>query len=83
MSRAIIICKNCENVEYLLFDDCKYDACPNCGSDRESETIYTEEELQEAVKQEREEIIAMLKQSNDYKYTGNDLAYLIRARGKE
>jgi len=46
MSREIIVCENCEHIEYRLYDDSEYEKCPNCSSTLKTETVYTEEELQ-------------------------------------
>jgi len=49
MPREIIVCENCEHIIYSLYDDEEYEECSYCGSTLKTETVYTEEEFQEAI----------------------------------
>ncbi len=49
MPRKMTECRNCGHIEAILYDDDEYEECSYCGSTLKTETVYTEEEFQEAI----------------------------------
>ena len=82
MSREIITCENCEHIEYRLYDDDEYEECSYCGSALKTETVYTEEEFQEAIKAEREECLQDFVKKLSTGYTIKECVEAIRAKDK-